>query len=166
MVLFLRNIMGNYEESNKYLLLAVNQGYPDAMHNYANNLEKQGNIAGKYYFMAFEKGLPDSLLKFITLLKIQNKYDELFDLYSKYRRDLLMDFLNKKLSENLNSEKILNIILELSDQDLKSANYYVKIINKLVKSKIDLIELNFKYQPNGTGYLQSKSDFLNRLANF
>lgn len=162
---FLTIRLKNKTEANKYFLLAADQGFPEAMSNYANNLESDKNydLAAKYYLMAFEHGISYALLELVKILKSQNKYDEILDLYSKYRRDLLVDFLNNNLSENLNSEKILNILSELSDQDLELANHHVKLINKLLKTKIDLLELNFKYRPGGQGYLEAKADFLARL---
>lgn len=132
---------------------------------YINNLntKQRYDLAGKYYQKALDLEYYQALTPYIKILKDQNKFDEILEIYFKLKnREYLVEFLNN-ITDCYNYEKILNLILELSDTDLKFANYQTKIIHKLLKSKINLLELNFKYRPDGAGFLEAKQDFLTKL---
>ena len=56
--------INNYAEMKKYYLMAIDKGYPIAMHNlgfYYERVEKNYDLMKKYYLMAFDKGCSSSM---------------------------------------------------------------------------------------------------------
>ncbi len=89
----------------------------------------------------------------ILLIKNNNidDIDELFDIY------------NEKIDSYYEGVRyeMISFITPL----FKLQNFLYKFIFEIYKSKIDLIDLHFNYQPNGDGCKEAKNDFIKKLIN-
>lgn len=128
----------------------------------------------KYYNLAFknrnEKSNEDLLLFSIEI----KKYDGLLDILcslnhnSDEENDKLIRYL--KISECkshflMHQEKYLQLIEKIDKKHINKLDKETQIIWKLLKEKIDLLEIHFNYSPDSVGFDEAKKDFFKKVAN-
>lgn len=109
----------------------------------------------------------------VTDIRILNKMGSFFENHRNwlnavkyYRRGNNVKCLIRCINQLLNNQDeipndLFQFILTHDFGDNVSNN--IKIIQSLYKTKIDTIELHFKYQPGADGMAEAKQDFLNQL---
>ena len=71
-------------------------------------------------------------------------------------------YLNR-INEYTLHDEILDILYKLDTYLTKHLTGNSKLIISLLKTRVDLIDLHFKYAINSEGYLSAKSDFYSKL---
>lgn len=144
-----------------------------------NGIVESYQIIADFYYKIHK---PDINKKYHNkvLKKYPNNKKSLYSIYSLIRYNenitLYFDYINMLLKLADSIDDIIKVIKErfiLEADHLYSAddnkdelnreiNTY-KFIYELYKSKVDLIDLHFNYEPNGEGCRQAKEDFLEKL---
>ena len=134
--------LSSYQKAIELYTKAAEKGCNTAM-NKLGDMYYYGHGVDKDYTKAIElyyKG--DELTKYVNMLLVLAKDDDLtsncYEILSKIDLNKINDI----------DEDKLNIL---------------KIIKRLYRSKIDLLELHFKYQPNASGYTEAKEDFMKSI---
>ena len=160
---------GNYEEMVKYYLMAIDRGDPGSMFNLALYYDEKCNDyeqMTKYYLMAIENGDPSAMNNLVLHYKQHKMFDDMILLYYKVGN-------TKKLIKSLNdlvsrkdqkiSPQVLNIIAEVDLTPASPASPVLQLIHSLLRQKLDIIDLHFKYSLEGKGFQEAKDDFMSRV---
>lgn len=75
------------------------------------------------------------------------------------------NFMFEKMFDSILNEDTIKTISSIKSEDIINYPNWIQIIYKLIHSKIDLIDLHYKYALDSDGYEKAKSDFLNHVAN-
>lgn len=97
--------------------------------------------------------------------KEQRDYIEMLKLYmrdkDKYKKQIYETLII--LNGNVD-EYIINILVTMDFSEFNPSALFNLLI-KVLKEKIEIIDLHFKYMPGGEGYSEAKKDFLNHVIN-
>ena len=85
--------------------------------------------------------------------------------YIECRRDLIKCFNSAFLNiiSDEYYEKIIDILIDFHFEDDDEVVYCVRLLQRSLQIKINIMNLHFNYVPGGEGYLAAKSDFINKL---
>jgi hypothetical protein len=153
----------NCDLMKKYYLMTIELKNSEAMDNLSFHYqytEKNYDLMKKYYLMAIELNNSNAMCG-LTKYCINNKeYNLLLYLCVKYN-----DYTNYKVKYiDYVDEEIYNILAEKTEDDLVDAPISIKNIWKLLKSKVNLMELHFNYILEGKGYKEAKNDFIKKIC--
>ena len=160
--------IGDKENMIKYYLMAIEKGNGMAMNNlgyyYMEKEDRENAI--KYYLMAIEKGDITAINNLTTYCECQKNYIPLAQVYytkKKYKK--LEETIGKIIiNEQPLTETIVEYILECCDKFSDNCHPTIRFIYNLLKTKIDLMELHFKYSEQGKGFQEAKTDFIKQLT--
>lgn len=159
--------MADYDQMKKYYLMAIEKGYADSMllmGIYFKRTEINKESSEKYLLMAIDHGSKkafDLLERIYTEIGNGNIH-KLMQLYYKYKSLKDMPNINN-IPASLDSDTVDFIAnLDPSKTGLPE-NHTLIILNKALRAQIDLLELHFKYMPDGDGFTTAKKDFLETI---
>jgi predicted DNA-binding WGR domain protein len=162
----------DYSNMTKYYLMAIENGDIVAMDNFAGYYcyRKDYDNMTKYYLMAIENG---STISAISLANYYVKKEEYFSAIKYYIIALNMGDYNpidKIISlikkDSLDIDCYIEMVEQLDYELYKRVvDHHVglTLLYKIHRSKIDLLELPFKYSPDNEGFVQAKEDFILNL---
>ena len=159
---------GDTENMIKYFLMAAEKGCERSMINLGNYYSIIGDEENmiKYYLMAIEKGDVTAINNLTTYCECQKNYIPLAQVYytkKKYKK--LEKTIGKIIiNEQPLTETIVEYILECGDKFSDNCHPTIRFIYNLLKTKIDLMELHFKYSEQGKGFQEAKTDFIKQLT--
>jgi len=163
------HIEQNCGMAKTYLLMSVEQGDKYAINDlaycYAN--EDDHDNATKYYMMLIEAGNDNARTNLINLYKNIGNKISLINLYHKL--NMKQEFfaeLATYLSTNASSlsNELLDALLTYQEDDIdKLAQLSVKMIYRLLKQQVDIMDLHFRYSINGLGFEEAKNDFFSHI---
>lgn len=163
-----------FVKMEKYYKMAIEYKHIGAMNNlgWYYYEQKQFVEMKMYYFMACDNKYQKSFENLISFYREHNKSFGLLKLYIKYhelfnRRKELIDQFNIIASQQLSSKqeiKFLEIIYNFSftseDSSVLKLCNSLRLLSKVTKNNIELIDLHFNYSPTSNGCIQAKKDFL------
>lgn len=162
------------ESAKKYCLIAIEYNSVYAMRNLAVLYEKGKDVenAIKYYLMAIEHGSVEAMRSLAVLYYQRNKKQEGIKYYimavehgddSQWMlKELLKELFNN--NEHISNE-LLELIYNTPIFDSDDTPNYLKLLRSTYRTKIDQIELHFKYQPGAEGMWEAKKNFIKRINN-
>ncbi len=163
----------DYDNMLKYYLMAIDKNYSTAMYNlgvYYQNIKDYDNMK-KYYLMAIDKGNSDAMNNLGVYYYTNKDYDNMMKYYLMAINNgyqLTIEKLKIIIKINQLDTKYIQIMEEL-DYDtyfkIFEKNDMALLAYKLYKSKIDLIELPFKYSPDNDGFIEAKNDYIKQIQN-
>lgn len=168
------NARKNYAKTEKYYLMAIESGSLCSMNNLAYHYREVGDKDNmvKYYLMAIDRGYK------VSMFNLGHYYCSVQDY------DSMLEYLLPAIAKKY-KKAIKNLSLCISQKRL-SARHYVRIADYLdyetyailvendvllllfyrtYRSKIELLELPFKYSPDNEGFMEAKEDFVQNLNN-
>lgn len=156
----------------RYYLMAIKKSSAIAMNNFADYYRDQKDYDNmiKYYLMAIKNGCIESAINlanyyeekedyfntikfYIIALKMGN-YNHINNIRSLIRNDRLEICCYIEMIEQLDYELYKKVV---------GNNTGLILLYKTYRSKIDMIELPFKYSPDNEGFIQAKGDFVLNL---
>jgi hypothetical protein len=161
----------DYDLMKKYYFMAIENGNSIAMGNlayYYETIENNYDLMEKYYIDAIEKG-NNKFARTRLINYYKNNNDILSSVKLYHKLNMNSDFFSElskyfsKYNEVQQLPEILDIILNLSENIIDIAPLSIKIIYKLLKSNINIMDLHFKYSVEGKGFTEAKNDFLNQI---
>ena len=157
---------GDLSNMKKYYELAIEHGNTTAMNNLGHWYKTQGDIPNmkKYYELAIEHGNDAAMLNLGYWYETRKMYKEIIELckfpsFASSNPDMVKDAIMHASSITL---ELLPILVQLDNEILKCP--LLGLVQQLYASKIELIDLHFKYAPTATGCLLAKQDFMTRLT--
>ena len=175
---FYYEMNGNIDNMIKYYKMAIIHKNSIAMNNLGCYYKRQGDIVNmlKYHEMAIKYKNLKALERLINYYKRDLEYMNIIYILPKINNmkisvniegsivSAINLFLNNS-DEIEQPDEIIKIICDFDFSNFSSIPYGIKLIQSLYKTKIDTIELHFKYMHNGDGMIESKNDFINRICN-
>lgn len=165
---------GKFYDMEKYYLAAIEMGNNDAMNNLGDYYYSAGDMenAIRYYSLAVENGNDIAVRNMGVYYQDLEDWDNMLVYYLKSikKKDKIAIYYLKNIirSDKLNFKHYIKMIEEL-DYDIYSEvfqdNQGLLLLYKTYKSKIDMIELPFKYSPDNEGFIEAKEDFVQNLIN-
>lgn len=166
--------MGDNEKAMDYFMMAAKKGCADAMGDIGilHEKYKKYDEMEKYYLMAIEHGCSsiqviNNIEKYyinnmlnIKLLRLYVKYENVYKRYKTIHQFKIM-----AISLSLEDEKEyceFLITYKFNDDDILPTG--VKLLIKALTDKLTIYDLHFKYSMEGKGYVDAKTDFLNRVC--
>lgn len=181
-----------YSESHNYLRLSIilsNYKYSDPIYcllsSYLDNEEEY--LVDKYLKLLLEADID---IETNDYKFTKRQVDKIINFYIDYNPGYVLEYalkLCKKLNYNkevmssiyqLLGKDCMEYVLELTDELYNELIMFIekieiqentplliKMISKLYKSKIDLMDLHFNYTIHGKGYNEAKNDFIDLLKN-
>ena len=162
----LYNTRGDIPNMKKYYEMAIEHGNTTAMTSLGHWYKTQGDIPNmkKYYELAIEHGNDAAMLNLGYWYETRKTYKEIIELckfpsFASSNPDMVKDAIMHASSITL---ELLPILVQLDNEILKCP--LLGLVQQLYASKIELIDLHFKYAPTATGCLLAKQDFMTRLT--
>lgn len=161
----------NHDMAMIYWLSAIERGEPYAMMTlgiYYRRIIKDDISAEKYLLMALEHRDDKSFDYLVALYNTNSLHIKKLALHIKYGKDrkevikLFNHIATLKLSYDDQNEfvKIVSEFVFTLEDDIPSS---LRLLSITLKSKIELIDLHFRYTVGGRGYEAAKADFLGSL---
>lgn len=146
------------------MLLNYSLNYLGYMHKKGKGVKQDNKKAKELYERAIEKGNAFAMSNLAYMYRygegVEQNCDKAMELYYKAKNYSSCVAL---LIKNINNNKITTLQIEyLLKLDVNSLPNTLKLIQTLYKSKIELLELHFKYQPGEKGFLEAKKDFIRK----
>lgn len=169
---YLYDCQEDYENAKKYYLESIALGNGYAAYNLGSlYIVKEKNLAKskKYFRIALQRKRTDALKK-LEILGRDNNF-ELMELYLKYphltTRTKIIDSIKKVSNEKLNevqSSQFVKILVTFQftpEDDLPTS---LQLLINSLKHQINILDLHFKYNPNGEGCKKAHKDFLKNIS--
>jgi len=161
----------DYDNMQKYYLMAIEKGNKTAMFNlgfYYQTVKKDFKNMKKYYKMAIETGHNDTIKHMINYyIRYDDDCNELISIvitaekYKEFQKTLeLMLRAGKPYNE-----QTIQYIIEHGHHFTDDCHFLLKQHYNLLKQKIDLMELHFKYTDTGLGMKEAQEDFIKQIMN-
>ena len=117
----------------------------------------------KYHMMAIEKDNRIAMNNLVSYYKRNEMLEELVLLCHKINNiPKLVDSLDLLLSKRQPiTPQVLDIISNIELDN--TASPVLRLIQRLLKQKLDIMDLHFKYSLEGKGFQEAKEDFLNMV---
>ena len=157
----------DYKLMKKYYLMAIENGCDNANYNLGYYYKNKGKyeMMEKYHLMAINN---DACFYSLEIYYNKN-HIKLLDLYIlRNDRQKIINQFNKifSLTNQINEEEFLNRLISFEFKPDDNLSLGLKLLLNALKQKIDLLELHFKYAPEGLGFKEAKEDFLTNIAEY
>lgn len=157
----------DYKLMKKYYSMAIKNGCDNANYNLGVYYKNKGKyeMMEKCHLMAINN---DACLHSLEIYYNKN-HIKLLDLYILHGdRQKIINQFNKIFSETkqINEEEFLNRLISFEIKPDDNLSLGLKLLLNALKQKIDLLELHFKYAPEGLGFIEAKEDFLTNIAEY
>lgn len=98
----------------------------------------------------------------LRALQMNKQYNKLIEICDKYKIFSVIKFIAEAFNSKdfTPDELTLEILTKLNSDELPSS---LKLLQKFIKSKLDLIHVHLMYSENGIGYNEAKSHFLQNV---
>lgn len=170
----LYNVQHNDEKKLKCYLKALELKNDDPnlmlrLGYYYKNINEQEMI--KYYTMGINLLDESCLNNLIHYYRNNDKYIEILKLYiDVYKKDIInryevIDLFNAIATmNNIDDVEFLHLISSFQFEPEDKLCIALKLLINTLKQKIDLLDLHFKYSPDGLGFDEAKADFLSQCV--
>ena len=120
----------------------------------------------KYFMMVFDKGDEYDIEHAESYLYNRKKFKILADVYYRQKLYLKLQHLIEEMvfAEERFTPKIIDFIEKAGEHFNEKCHPFLKSYYKLLKSKVDIMELHFNYSEQGKGFEDAKKDFYEQIA--
>ena len=162
----------DYENMMKFYLMAIKLENKVSMYNmgfYYHKIRNNHEKANLYFMMSYKAGDIVSLPYIEKYFESKKDYVGLVCLLKNEpncQKELIIKYLELFLQDShlhQNHTEILDIIANLDFTNHKISNG-LSLLSQTLKSKIDLLDLHFKYAPDADGYKEAKEEFYSLLT--
>lgn len=163
---------GNTEEMLKCYLKALEKGHETIMYNLGNYYYYKDDEVNmiKYLSMGIEKNNKACFDRLHDYYYDNYKHIEILKLYIAFYKNDRSKIINKfnKTSQLLEIDEVefITLISSFQFEPEDKLCIALKLLINTLKQKIDLMDLHFKYSPDGVGFNEAKSDFLVQCATY
>lgn len=97
--------------------------------------------------------------------KLGSDYNELITYIIKYNKyDIIKrHHLHKEFLNHTFTTEQIGIIIGKTNEEMIDAPPILKLLKKTLHTKVDIMDLHFKYSMKGEGFKEAKTDFINKL---
>ena len=156
-----------YDSALKYYKKMLENGREETLSELCiiHSLKRDNLKSLKYFKKCIEFKLDISECKFDQIFRANKNYDSLIHFYVNKQRSIkILELLNSISIKDISIETVETIGNYFSTNVNDDDNGLHAFMRNMIKSKIDLLEIHFKYAVDSAGYNEAKTDFYRTVA--
>lgn len=153
--------------AKKYYLKGLKINNPEIIYNFGLYYFKKNKFEKyqKYLLVACDLNYIQAISNLQDHYLINKNYEKLFSHLLKYNQPGINKiFLDLDILEFNFSGNLLEIIKQFNPENINIP--ILKILNNILNKNIDLLDIHFKYNLTGSGFLEAKSDYYKRISEY